>query len=203
MLKPACQTKLNVQLSPEGILDDDDNGEATGLGTQPDDLSPERWSIRLSYPSLRNPPCCWSLPLPYTASCVCPLLHSTRLLSTTSRIDPNMRNDSPLGFPRCTMALSSPSFPEPQPNPWARLDAQLVDLLDELCHNEYDSFLCADIDNNQVLNTRCEYTSNPHPSRGQATDQYLLRSELLACARPLRLQVNETLWDLWEQEFRG
>jgi hypothetical protein len=31
--------------------------------------------------------------------------------------------------------------------------------LDELCHNEYHSFLCADIDNNQVLNTRCEYTN--------------------------------------------
>ncbi|KAK4131370.1 hypothetical protein BT67DRAFT_388322 [Trichocladium antarcticum] len=197
------------------------------------------------------------------------------------------------------MTLSSP----PEPNAWAQLDAKLVDLLDELCHVEYDSFLCAHVDN-EALNIRCEYSDaesvpmrprpprkalkacrvavdpqrypsafdwaaafhraaysflgdrraaapllrefsgrdpqedclagpsihesghvswagevmiehaathwgciladqttpvDPRPNRSQA-DKYLLRSELLACACLMRLEINETLW---EDEFRG
>ncbi|KFA54506.1 hypothetical protein S40293_11503 [Stachybotrys chartarum IBT 40293] len=40
------------------------------------------------------------------------------------------------------------------------------------------------------------------PNRSPA-DKYLLRSELLACVSLLRLQINETLWDIWEQKFTG
>ncbi len=40
------------------------------------------------------------------------------------------------------------------------------------------------------------------PNRSPA-DKYLLRSELFACVPLLRRQINETLWDVWEQEFTG
>ncbi|KAK4236349.1 hypothetical protein C8A03DRAFT_17003, partial [Achaetomium macrosporum] len=192
--------------------------------------------------------------------------------------------------------LSSP----PEPNAWAQLDAKLVDLLDELCHAENESFLCAHVDN-QALNIRCEHSDaesvpmrprpprkacrvavdpqrypsafdwaaafrraahsflrarqaavpllrefsgrdpqedclagpnfhesghiswageaiiehaathwdciladqtapvDPRPNRSQA-DKYLLRSELLACACLMRLEINDTLWG---GEFRG
>ena len=35
------------------------------------------------------------------------------------------------------------------------------------------------------------------------TGKYFLRSELLACVTLLRHQMNEILWDVWEQEFVG
>ncbi|KAL2179615.1 uncharacterized protein P884DRAFT_328121 [Thermothelomyces heterothallicus CBS 202.75] len=193
------------------------------------------------------------------------------------------------------MTLSSP----PEPNAWAQLDAKLVDLIDELCNTEYDSFLCAHVD--QAFNIRCEYSDAdsvpmcPRPPRkacrvavdpqrypsafdwaaafrraahsflssrqavvpllrefsghdpqedclagpnihesghiswaGEAIiehaathwgciladqtapvdprlnrsreDKYLLRSELLACACLMRLEINDTLW---EDEFKG
>lgn len=40
------------------------------------------------------------------------------------------------------------------------------------------------------------------PNRSSA-DKYFLRSELLACVSLLRLRINETLWNVWEQEFTG
>ena len=40
------------------------------------------------------------------------------------------------------------------------------------------------------------------PNRSRA-DKYLLRSELLACVCLMRLQIKETLWDIWDQEFKG
>lgn len=67
------------------------------------------------------------------------------------------------------MTLSSP----PELNAWAQLDAELLDLIDELCHVDYDSFLCAHVEN-QALNIRCEHSDadsvpmRPRPPRNKA-----------------------------------
>lgn len=64
------------------------------------------------------------------------------------------------------MPLSSPL----ELNTWAQLDAKLVELLDELCDAEHDSFLCCHVDN-PALNIRCEYSDvesvpmRPRPPR--------------------------------------
>lgn len=133
--------------------------------------------------------------------------HSTLLSTTPSRTDPPRRIDSPRylvqasGFPRRTMALSSPPRAESQSNPWARLDAQLVALLGDLYYHGYDSFLCSDIDNNKVLNTCCEYRCeygnvDSVPVRPQPPP----REALMACRAAIKPERYPSAFD-WAAAF--
>jgi hypothetical protein len=85
--------------------------------------------------------------------------HSPR--RTLRCIHINLPTSVTTGYPVQTFGFFSRDhdpFKPPRTQCLGTTRRQVVDLLDELCHAQYDSFLCAHVDN-QAPNIRCEYSN--------------------------------------------